>query len=359
MAAARRDREATLGAVNGGRFREYLSIGRCYIVAEAGSNHNGNLETAAELVEVAADAGVDAVKFQLFRAARMYPPGAGMADYLESGDEIFSLIESMEMPESWLSELAHLTAKRGLDLLVTPFDEASADAIEPFVPMFKVASYELTHHPLLRHIAAKGKPLILSTGASTLDEIGRALVVAREAGAADIVLLQCTAAYPARVEALNISAMDELRRFEVPVGFSDHSADPIIAPVAAVALGAAVVEKHFTLDRSLPGPDHRFAIEPDELKRLVSAVRDTELAVGNGCKDVHPDEVELRRFARRSVFAVQEIASGELLNTTNAAVLRSGKRDAGAPPELFERMLGKRAVRLLRANEPILEDDVG
>lgn len=329
------------------------------MIAEAGSNHNRSWELAERLVEAAAAAGADAIKFQLFRAERMYPHGAGSADYLEDDEDIFEVIARMELPEEWLPLLAELCSRHELDFLVTAFDEASLDAVDPFVPAHKIASYELTHIPLVRHAAATGKPLLLSTGAGTSDEIATALAAARAAGGADVIVLQCTAAYPARLEALNVGAIDDLREsFGVPVGFSDHSADPVIAPVLAVGLGAVAIEKHFTLDRTLPGPDHRFAIQPEELRRMVEAIRAAEVALGTGRKEVHPDEEELRVFARRSVFTTRTIRAGELLDRTSIAVLRSGKLDHGLPPSEYPRLLGARATRDLVANAPVRAEDV-
>ena len=342
------------------RLSRARASGSCYVIAEAGSNHNREWDLATALVDSAAEAAADAVKFQLFRADRMYPRGAGAADYLGNDEDIYEVVARMELPEEWLPGLAARCGERGLDFLVTPFDEGSADAIEPFVPAYKIASYELTHEPLIRHVAAKHKPMIISTGASTPEEIGAALAAARDAGAGDIILLQCTASYPARLEALNVASIADLRRrFGLPVGLSDHSADPVIAPVLAVGFGAAVIEKHFTLDRALPGPDHAFALEPAELRRLVEAVRAAEQARGDeGVKVVHPDEQELRDFARRSVFAVRDVAAGEALERSALAVLRHGKRGEGLPPSAFESLVGRRAVRSIAAGSPVTAADV-
>jgi N-acetylneuraminate synthase len=340
-------------------FAEARRGGRCYVIAEAGSNHNRDFRLAGGLIDAAADAGADAVKFQLFRADRLYPPGAGPAEYLANGEDVHDLVARMELPEEWLPGLARLAGGRGLDLLVTPFDEVSADAVDPFVAVHKLASYELTHEPLLRHVAAKRKPLLLSTGAADLEEVGAAVAVAREAGARELVLLQCTAAYPARLDAVNVGAIADLReRFGCPAGLSDHSGDPVIAPVLAVGLGAVAIEKHVTLDRTLPGPDHAFALEPDELRRMVEAVRLAELARGSGLKEVHPDETELRAFARRSVFATRDIRAGEVLDAGAIAVLRRGSLGEGLPPSAYPGLLGRRATRDVAARSPLTAADV-
>jgi N-acetylneuraminate synthase len=333
--------------------------GPCYVIAEAGSNHNGDLELALRLIRVAADAGADAVKFQLFRAAKLYPREAGSADYLRDDEDIYDIVERMELPLEWLPQLAAAADEAGIDFIVSPFDEESADAVDPYVSAFKLASYELTHHPLLRHIAAKGKPLVVSTGAADLAEVGEALEVARGEGNEQVVVLQCTAAYPAAIEALNLGALATLRsELGLQVGLSDHSSDPVIAPVMAVALGASVIEKHFTLDRTLPGPDHKFALEPEELARMVAAIREAEKALGSGRKEVLPDEQELREFARRSVFAVRDIPAGSELEAGNVAVLRTGKREHGADPADLGRLLGRRVRRPIEANAPIRWEDV-
>jgi N-acetylneuraminate synthase len=335
------------------------SGGPCYVIAEAGSNHNGDLELALKLIAVAADAGADAVKFQLFRAAKLYPRAAGSADYLQDDEDIYDLVERMELPLEWLPRLSQACEEAGVDFIVAPFDEESSDAVDPYVPAFKLASYELTHHPLLRHIAAKGKPLVISTGGADLAEVKAALEVAREAGNDHIVVLQCTAAYPAPIDALNVSALTTLRKeLGLPVGLSDHSSDPVVAPVMAVALGAIALEKHFTLDRTLPGPDHRFALEPDELGQMVAAVRQAEQAVGSGRKEVLDDELELREFARRTVFAARDIPEGAELEPGSVAVLRAGKRGHGIEPGDLPRLLGRRARRSIEANAPIHWEDV-
>jgi N,N'-diacetyllegionaminate synthase len=342
-----------------GRFAGALRAGRCYVIAEAGSNHNGDWESAIRLIDVAAEAGADAVKFQLFHAERLYPRDAGRADYLGVEEDIYDIVARMELPESWLPGLAARCAEAGVDFLASAFDEVSVDTLDPFVPIHKVASYELTHEPLLNRVGQKGKPVLLSTGGAQLDEIGPAIDTLKSTGATEVVVLQCTAAYPARLEAVNVAALAGLReRFGVPTGLSDHSSDPAIAPVLAVAFGAVVVEKHFTLDRTLPGPDHRFALDPAGLARMVEAVRGAELARGSAEKDVHPDEEELRSFARRSVFATRDIEPGAVLDERSIAVLRAGKAGAGLPPSAYASLLGRRAARAVAANRPLVADDV-
>jgi len=266
----------------------------CYVIAEAGSNHNGSLDNARRLIEVAADAGADAVKFQVFRARRMYPRTAGVSDYLGLPIPIYGVIEELEMPYDWLPLLADECRAAGILFMATPFDEESADRIDPFVGAHKIASHELTHTPLLEHVARKGRPVILSTGAADLMEVGEAVAALGAAGDPPLTLMQCTAAYPAPFAALQLRAIVTMREaFGLPVGLSDHSRDPFVAPVAAIALGAAAIEKHFTLSNDLPGPDHRFALEPPELDLMVEAIRHAELALGDGRKVIEPAEREL------------------------------------------------------------------
>lgn len=330
-----------------------------YIVAEAGSNHNGNFEQALRLIDVAADASADAVKFQQFRAAKLYPRSAGASDYLNTLRSIYDIIRDMEMPGDWVPELAGHCRRRGLAFLSSPFDEASADLLDPWVPAFKVASYEMTHGPLLRHIARKGKPMIVSTGAAVLDEVLHAVKVIRSEGNDRIVLLQCTAKYPTPLDAINARALVALREATgLPTGLSDHSRDPIVAPLVAIALGACLIEKHFTLSNCLPGPDHAFAIEPHELRALVQRVREAEQALGHGRKETLPEEEELRAFARRSIFAVRDIGPGEPLTPDNVAVLRCGKLGFGLPPEAFERVIGRSAARAIGADALIRLEDL-
>jgi len=326
----------------------------CYVIAEAGSNHNGSLETALTLIDVAAEAGADAVKFQGFRARTLYPKSAGKSDYLGDPRSIYDIIEAMELAPAWLPRLAAHCGKRGVHFLCTPFDEEWVELIDPHVPAFKLASYEMSHLPLARAVLAKKKPVFASTGAHTIDEIKPLLDLARATGNDGLVMLQCTAAYPTPPEAVNARAIVTLRDATGGlVGLSDHSRDPVIAPVVAVALGASVIEKHYTLSNRLPGPDQKFAVEPHELRALVKAVRDAEAVLGTGDKKLQPVEQELRQFALRSVFAVQAIKKGDAFSADNVGVLRNGVNAPGLPPAAYPKLLGRRAVRDIAADVPI------
>lgn len=331
----------------------------CYIVAEAGSNHNGNFEQALRLIDVAVEAGADAVKFQHFKADKLYPRTAGESDYLKTSRSIYDIIHDMETPDAWVPRLADYCRERDIAFLSSPFDEASADVLEPYVPAFKIASYEMTHVPLLRHIARKGKPLIVSTGTATLAEVLHSVEAIQAAGNDQIILLQCTARYPTPLADVNARALVALREATgLPTGLSDHSRDPIVAPMTAVALGACLIEKHFTLSNQLPGPDHKFAVEPHELAELVRRVRETEQTLGHGRKEVLAAEEELRAFARRSIFASRDIAAGEALSPDNIAVLRCGKLGHGLDPEQYEAILGRHTLRAIAAEALIQRDDL-
>jgi N-acetylneuraminate synthase len=330
----------------------------CFIVAEAGSNHNRSLVQAKQLIDVAASAKADAVKFQVFRADRLYPRSAGVSDYLGTSESIHSVVAKMEMPYEWLPELTTYSQGKGLLFLASVFDEESVDKVDPYVGAFKIASYEITHIPFLRYVAARGKPVIISTGASDLNEVATAVDHFRQTGNDELILMQCTAAYPAPLESLNIRAIATLKSaFHVPVGLSDHSRDPLLGPLAAVGAGANLIEKHFTLSNALPGPDHRFALEPTELRLMVEKVRQAEKALGNGEKTVHPVERELRVFARRGIFAVRDIEVGDEMTRENLAILRCGKLQAGLEPKHLRELLGKHAKRNIPAESPIQRGD--
>lgn len=331
-----------------------------YFIAEAGSNHNGNLEQARRLIEVAARAGADAVKFQTFRAAALYPRSAGMTDYLAVPRSIYDIIRDLEMPFEWIPELAQACADLGIDFMSTPFDELSADALEPYVPAFKIASYEMTHHALVQHCARKGKPMIVSTGTATLDEVRETVEAVRAVGQQQLAVLQCTAKYPAPLTALNLRTLPLMaREFGVLVGLSDHSREPSAGPMAATALGASIIEKHFTLSNVLPGPDHAYALEPRELAEVIANVRAVERTLGSGIKVPQPEEAELRSFARRSVFAISAIGEGELLTRDNTSVLRCGKLTGRLHPRDHVRLLGRRARRAIAAETAVAVDDLG
>lgn len=326
-----------------------------FIVAEAGVNHNGDPALAGQLIDVAAAAGADAVKFQTFRSAALVTRDAPKAAYQReaavSGESQQAMLARLELSLEIHAELKQRCAKRGVLFFSTPFDERSADALEALgVALFKVPSGELTNHPFLRHVAAKGKPVILSTGMSTLDEVTAGVDVIRAAGAPPLALLHCVSAYPAPPADMNLRAMDTLRaRFACPVGLSDHTLGIAVA-LAAVARGASIVEKHLTLDKELPGPDHRASLDPAELGDLVRAIRAVEAALGDGDKRPMPSEIETRRVARKSLVAARAIRAGQKLSADLIAVKRPG---TGISPADLPRALGQTVLRDLGPDEVI------
>ena len=330
-----------------------------FVIAEAGSNHNGEFELATELIDVAAAAGADAVKFQTFRAEDMYVEDSGEVEYLEDDRTIYDIIESMEMPYEWIPRLHDYCRERDLYFMSTPFDERSADELAEYVPAWKVASYTSSHHPFLRYLADTSKPILMSTGAHELSEVRESVTVLEEEGVDALALLQCVAAYPTPLSEINVQVVRTLaEEFGVPAGLSDHTLDPVTAPAAAVALGASVVEKHFTLDSTMEGPDHEFALEPGELDAMVSAVRDTEAALGSGEKRVLDVESELHEKARRAVQAVEDIEAGEEVTEAAVEVLRPGSQNSGVHPRHYHDIVGSTAARDIQKGAGIRHEDV-
>jgi len=226
-----------------------------FVIAEAGSNHNGDLGMAKKLVDAAAKAGADAVKFQTFRADDVYVEDSGQAEYLDDDRSLYEILESMEMPYDWIPELHKYANQQGIHFMSTPSDPRAVDELEDYVPAYKVESFHLSNHPFLRYLATKDKPLILSTGAHEMDEIEEAVAVLSEENVSDFVLLHCVSAYPTPLDQINVKIVEILReKFNVHTGLSDHTLNPTVAPTAAVTLGANVVEKHFTIDKTLDGP---------------------------------------------------------------------------------------------------------
>lgn len=344
-----------------------MSGRKVFVIAEAGSNWRvgtpaRDLAMAYRLIDAAAEARADAVKFQTYRAETVYVPNAGVSGYLSKSGiskPINELFKNLEMPYGMVPKLAARCRRRKIEFMSTPFSEADFRAVDSHVRVHKIASYEITHPALIRLAARSKKPTILSTGAATLEDIDWAVSEFRRHGGRDLSLMQCTAKYPAPFEALNLRAIPALiTRYRVPVGLSDHSFDPVAAPVAAVALGATLIEKHFTTDRSLPGPDHAFAIECGELVGLVRAVRGAEKALGTGKKDVLPEEKELRAYAQRAVQAIRPIRRGEVLREgENVAVLRPGSRTKGMHPRFLAKAEGRPARRAIALGDGVKEGD--
>lgn len=330
----------------------------CYIIAEAGVNHNGSLDMARALVDAAAAAGADAVKFQTFRADQLVTRTAAKAEYqLASGgvgESQHAMLRQLELSDEAHLELIRYCRECGIQFLSTAFDPASAGFLGTLgLPFAKVPSGEITNLPHLRQIAQAGGPIILSTGMATLGEVEAALEVLVAGGVARnaITVLQCHTAYPTDFADANLRAMQTMAAAfpGVRVGYSDHTPG-IEAAIAAVALGACIIEKHFTLDRQLPGPDHAASLEPGELKAMVSAIRNIELALGHGRKEPSASEAKIKPVARKSIVAARRIACGEIFCAGNLCAKRPG---TGLSPMHWDELIGKPAKRAYVPDELI------
>jgi N,N'-diacetyllegionaminate synthase len=329
------------------------------VVAEAGVNHNGSLKRALVMVDEAARAGADAIKFQTFTAERLVAAGAAKAQYQEkgtAGKDQLEMLKALELSKNDFAVIAERARKRRLIFLSTPYDEESVDLLETLgVPAYKVGSSDLTNHPFLEYVAKKDRPIILSTGMSSLAEIREAVAAIRNQGNEAIVLLHCVSSYPCVPADCNLRAMQTLRDdFGLPVGFSDHTMGVEVA-LAATALGAVIIEKHFTLSRRLPGPDQRASLEPQEFRRMVSGIRTTEQALGSSVKAPAGCERELQLVARRSIVAAAEISVGQHITREMVAFKRPG---TGIPPNELQILLGKRAAREIKRDEVLTWDMV-
>ncbi|MGA7678083.1 MAG: N-acetylneuraminate synthase [Dehalococcoidia bacterium] len=332
----------------------------CFVIAEAGVNHNGDVNLAKKLIEAAKRAGADAVKFQTFRAENVATANAGKANYQKEtagdGESQLEMLKNLELTGSDFQELFDYARKKAIVFLSSPFDKTSVDLLDELgITAFKIPSGEITNLPLLKYIAQKKKPIILSTGMSTLSEVENALAIIRNEGVEDIVLLHCVSCYPADMKDMNLRAMETLRSaFKLPVGLSDHTLG-IAIPIAAVALGARVIEKHFTLDKGLPGPDHGASLEPDDLKHMVKAIRDVEKALGDGIKRPAEDEKENKELARRSLVAKVYIAEGTMLTEEMLDIKRPA---GGIEPKHIGLVIGRRTRKDIAKDSPIRWEEV-
>lgn len=354
-----------------------------YIIAEAGVNHNGRRDLALALVDAAADAGADAVKFQTFKAEKLASSSAPKAGYQKANtgttESQVEMLKKLELPLEWHMELLAHAKERGIQFLSTAFDAGSLDFLTTLdLPLYKIPSGELTNGPLLWRFARTGKPLVVSTGMATLAEVEEALAVvahglthaaepssleevwqgwskpeSRQALEGRIHLLHCTSRYPTPPEEVNLLAMDTLATsFGLPVGYSDHTEGWLI-PVAAVARGARIIEKHFTLDRTLPGPDHKASLEPDELKQMIANIRALELAMGSGRKAPQPGEWDTRQAARQQVVAARDIHADAVMTRTDLTTARCGH---GIEANQLWRLVGTRAKRRFAAGEALTHE---
>ena len=333
----------------------------CFFIAEAGVNHDGNLDQARAFIDVAAQAGADAVKFQTFDPALLASQQAPLAAYQRTHcnppASQRQMLERLSLPRPAYRELLAHAQRRSLLFLSSPFDEGSADFLaELDLPAFKIPSGEITNHPFLVHLARLGRPLLLSTGMCTLGEVAAALTVIREAGDPPVALFHCVSSYPCPADRANLRAMETLRAtFGRPTGWSDHTLGQEVA-LAAVALGANLLEKHFTLDRALPGPDHAASLEPTELAALVRGIRAVESALGDGRKVPDPCERDTAQVARKSLFWKTSLPAGALAGPEDFVALRPG---TGVSPAELARLAGRRLRCPVVAGGPVELEHLG
>lgn len=327
-----------------------------YIIAEAGVNHNGDLTTAKKMVDAAADAKVDVIKFQTFKAKNLVTADAKQAEYqIKNSKEInssqYNMLKKLELSEDEFFELQDYCDLKNVTFLSTPFDLESIDFLNKLnMPLWKIPSGEITNYPYLVKIAKTGKPVILSTGMCTMEDIEKAIEVLNKNGCTNIRLLHCNTQYPTPMHDVNLKAMKSLeKRFQLEIGYSDHT-QGIEAAIAAVALGATIIEKHFTLDCTMEGPDHKASLEPNELKTMVTSIRNIELALGSEEKMPTESERQNIDIARKSIVAKRLIRIGEEFTDENLTTKRPG---TGISPMQWKKVIGKKATREYKEDEMI------
>jgi N,N'-diacetyllegionaminate synthase len=330
---------------------------RTLIIAEAGVNHNGSIDTAKKMINAAAEAGADLVKFQTFKTEDLVTQSAKKAQYQKESTDIeesqFNMLKKLELDRAAHEELIQYCEQKGTSFLSTAFDHDSIDLLaELNIPIYKIPSGEITNLPYLRHIGRMGKSIIMSTGMATLEEVRAAMDVLLEAGVNkdDLTMLHCNTEYPTPMGDVNLRAMLTIRdELGVQVGYSDHTLG-IEVPIAAVALGATIIEKHFTLDRTMPGPDHAASLEPEELKAMVATIRNIEKALGDGVKKPSPSETKNIPIARKSIIAKKPIKKGEAFSEDSLTVKRPG---TGISPMEWDNVVGKTATHDYEMDEVI------
>jgi len=331
----------------------------CFIIAEAGVNHNGDIGLAKELIDAAKKAGADAVKFQTFKAENLVTENAEMAEYqkknLGKKESQLKMLKKYELNYNDFKRLKRYCDKKGIIFLSTPHSEDAVDFLEPLVPAYKIGSGDLTNLPFLEKIAQKKKPIILSTGMAMLDEVREAVKVIKKHGNNKIILLHCTTNYPCPIEEVNLKTMLTLKReFRLPVGYSDHTLG-ILVPIMAVAMGAQVLEKHFTLNKNLPGPDHKTSLEPDELREMVKKVREAEKALGDGIKKPTKSEEKIKKIVRKSIVAKNDIPGDAVITEDMLIIKRPG---IGIKPKYLNKIIGKKAKKDIKKDSLIKFEDL-
>lgn len=333
---------------------------RTFIIAEAGVNHNGDIKLAEQLVKEAAKAGADAVKFQTFCTDHLVTKSADKAAYQKVNtaysESQFEMLKSLELSENDFLFLNNVCKQNHVEFMSTPFDESSVDILERTgVKRYKISSGDITNKRLLQYVAGTGKPVILSTGMSDLEEIEEAVAWIRETGNNAITLLHCTSSYPARFEDVNMSAIQKMKNyFKIPTGYSDHT-EGLEIPVMAVSLGASVIEKHITISKKLPGPDHRASLDIDEFEQMVRCIRNVEKAFGSGIKRPVENESNTRDVARKSIVVTRDLPRGYILQPGDLDIKRPG---TGIPPKYLDSLYNKKLLRAVLQDTTLRFEDI-
>lgn len=319
---------------------------KTFIIAEAGINHNGDFVQAKKIIQEAAKSDADAVKFQIFKAE----------EFCSEDTEYFDLFRSLELGADEWVELADFANNKGILFTASVFGEESADFLKEIgAPVYKIASGDLTHLPLLKYVSKESMPIILSTGMATIAEIDEAINTIQSTGNQEVSLMHCVSNYPTKYQDTNLNFIQTLKEaFKIPVGFSDHT-EGILIPTLAVAIGADIIEKHFTLDKNLSGPDHRLSLEPDEFGKMVKNIRITESTLGDGIKKLTKEEEEVKKLARRSIVAKMDIPNGKIITKDKIRILRPG---TGIEPKFIELVVGKVAKTDIKKDQPLTWDMV-
>jgi N,N'-diacetyllegionaminate synthase len=332
--------------------------GRVFVIAEAGINHNGDMQLVKRMIDIASDSGADAVKFQTYNAEKLLVQDAPKAQYQRettgAQESQLDMLKRVELSRDQHIEIINYCGQKDLTFISTPFEEDSADLLEELgVPFFKIPSGEITNFPFLEHVARKQRPIILSTGMSFLGEVERAVQLMQNSGCRQLVLLHCVSNYPASVEDVNLKAMRTMQKaFELPVGYSDHTPG-FEAAIAAVALGAKVIEKHFTIDKKLSGPDHRASVDPKELVQLITAIRNVECALGDGIKKPVPAELSNREIIRKGLYFGRNLSAGTIIKREMVVA----KRPASVlDPTRIGEVVGRKLVCDVQAHAPVTQD---
>lgn len=325
----------------------------CFIIAEAGVNHNGSFNTAKKLIDAAKEVGADAVKFQTFKTDSIVTKGAPKAEYQKVSDNKssqYEMIRKLELSADEFIELSDYSESKGIIFLSSPFDGKSVELLDRIgISAFKLGSGEITNLPLIKKVVNKGKPIILSTGMASLCEIEEALKIIKKKSI-NVILMYCVTNYPASASEIDLNIMKTLlNTFKVPVGFSDHTMGTEFS-IAAVSLGACVIEKHFTLDRNLEGPDHKASLEPEEFKIMVNSIRNVEKGMGRGIKKLTKDELSIKKIARKSIMAGRDIEKGETLKEDMLTIKRP---ETGIYPKYIDIIIGKEVKKSIKKDEPI------